>query len=157
MKKAGELLSAFFDEGLIRSAKGYSDFFSSWKSIVGDRLGAHSRIVELEKSVLLVEADHPGWIQLIQMNRSSILESIHKRFPELPVTAISIKLSSANSVVNSNSPRLSPEDRTGKEEAITAEEPPAEEKCRDPYTNISDESFKDLLRRLEQSIKKGSR
>ena len=68
MKKAGELLGSFFDQSLMRSAQAYSEFFSAWKRIVGDHLAAHSRIVELEKTVLVVEADHPGWIQLIQMN-----------------------------------------------------------------------------------------
>ncbi|MFA6507696.1 MAG: DUF721 domain-containing protein, partial [Treponemataceae bacterium] len=142
--------------GIMRTAKGYSEFFSSWKGIVGDHLSAHSRIVELDKTVLVVEADHPGWIQLIQMKRTTILESIRRQFPELTVTAISIKLrksGSADLILQKTKRPIEIADT----EKSTIVEAPGEDIIRDPYAKISDESFKDLLRRLEQSIKKGSR
>lgn len=156
MKKAGELLGSFFDDGIMRSAKGYSEFFSSWKNIVGDHIAAHSRIVELDKTVLVIEADHPGWIQLIQMKRTTILESIRRQFPDLTVTAISIKLrkSGAADIILKKSER--PVERAEIEPPAIIEEP-GDDIIRDPYAKISDESFKQLLKRLEQSIKKGSR
>lgn len=156
MRKAGELLGAFFDEGLMRSAKGYSEFFSSWNRIVGDHLSAHSRIVELDKTVLVVEADHPGWIQLIQMKRTTILDSIRAQFPDLTVTAISIKLrkSGASGLTQPKEKRVEAATPM-KESAAPATED--EDKVRDPYSKISDDSFKEILRRLENSIKKGCR
>lgn len=160
MKKAGELLGSFFDQSLMRSAQAYSEFFSAWKRIVGDHLAAHSRIVELEKTVLVVEADHPGWIQLIQMKRSSILESIRAQFPDLTVTAISIKLKKEGGVPARDArtertvERTPPEEST---EAAGASEAEPQAGRGDPYSAISDESFKDVLKRLEESIKKASR
>lgn len=148
MKKAGDLLGSFFDTGLMRSAQAYSEFFSAWKRIVGDHLAAHSRIVELEKTVLVIEADHPGWIQLIQMKRTAILDAIRTQFPELTISALSIKLKKEGSFVA---------ERRAVERPIERAEPEPEKAAGDPYASISDESFKDVLKRLEESIKKASR
>jgi len=155
MKKAGDLLGAFFDEGLVHTAKGYSSFFASWKRVVGDRLAAHSRIIELEGSMLVIEADHPGWVQLIQMKRNEILETVRRQFPELPVTAISIKLSKdkpAEKIQRLQRP-IGVESPAANSEKTDEETEPNV----DPYEKIKDESFKDLLKRLEKSIKSGSR
>ena len=32
----------------------------------GRNLATHSRVVDFKNGILLVEADHPGWIQLLQ-------------------------------------------------------------------------------------------
>ena len=156
MKKAGELLGSFFDRELMRSAQSYSEFFSAWKRIVGDHIAAHSRIVELEKTVLVVEADHPGWIQLIQMRRTSILDAIRGQFPDLTVTAISIKLKKNGASPTESVPNERPIEK------VAIEEPPpvlleGETASGDPYSAISDESFRDVLKRLEESIRKASR
>jgi len=156
VKKAGDLLGAFFDEGLIRSAQGYSAFFTAWKRIAGDHLAAHSRIVELEGTVLVIEADHPGWVQLIQMKRTVILETIRKQFPDLEVTAMSIKLGKDGPARELKRVRDSaPAPALPKAETEASE--PDSDKVRDPYAKISDDSFKDILRRLENSIKNSSR
>ena len=54
---------------------------------------SHSRIVELEKTVLLIEADHPGWIQLLQTKQKELLNAVRRRFPEITFTGISFRLS----------------------------------------------------------------
>ncbi len=156
MKKAGELLGTFFDDNLMRSAQAYSEFFSAWKRIVGDHLAAHSRIVELEKTVLVIEADHPGWIQLIQMKRNTILESIRGQFPELTVTALSIRLKKEGTLPSSLRRPPSPAEPV---EPSEPEAPAGDEAAAsaDPYSSISDDSFKELLKRLEKSIKSSSR
>jgi predicted nucleic acid-binding Zn ribbon protein len=93
VKKAGELLAAFFDRQTFNAAKEYSDLFSSWQSIAGETLAAHSRIRELEHSVLLVEADHPGWIQILQTKEKNLLDALRRRFPDRHITGISFRLS----------------------------------------------------------------
>ena len=93
MKTAGELLSAFFDEQMMNKAQGYSDLFSSWMSITeacgAAAAGAHSRILELERTILLVETDHPGWMQILQTKQRRLLAHIRKSFPALNIQGIS--------------------------------------------------------------------
>jgi predicted nucleic acid-binding Zn ribbon protein len=93
MKRAGELLAAFFDRQTFDAARDYSDLFSSWQSIAGDTLAAHSRIREMERSILLVEADHPGWIQILQTVEKDLLDTLRRRFPDRHITGISFRLS----------------------------------------------------------------
>ena len=169
MKKAGELLQSYFDSETMNSARTYSAFFSSWKKIVDERLAAHSRIVELEGTVLVVEADHPGWIQLIQLKRSEILNAVRKMFPDLTVTAISIKLKKDGFDTPARRPpeprETEPEtaddagsrDGGGPESPSSSGGPGAEAGSPDPYGNIRDDAFKDLLKRLESSIAERNR
>jgi hypothetical protein len=43
--------------------------------------------------VLLVEADHPGWIQILQTKQAGLLQTVQKRYPELNVRGIAFTLS----------------------------------------------------------------
>ena len=98
MKKAGDILSVFLDKETLEKAGQMGKLFSSntWSDILNScRLPqgiTHSRIAELEKTVLLVEADHPGWIQLLQTKQSDLLNAARRRFPEISFTGISFRL-----------------------------------------------------------------
>lgn len=92
VKDVGSLLRAFFDEDKIRQGSQYVEFFSSWKSIVGPREASHSRVAEIEKGILVIEAEHPGWIQLLQLRQTSILAAVQSRFPELGLRGIAFRL-----------------------------------------------------------------
>ena len=46
---------------------------------IGNNLADHSRVVDLKTGVLLVEADHPGWISLLQFYKSFIPAYIQNR------------------------------------------------------------------------------
>jgi predicted nucleic acid-binding Zn ribbon protein len=97
MKKAGDFLASLLDASLMEKAAGYSKLFTSWPAVTQEvrmpSLSGHSWIRELEKSVLLVEADHPGWIQLLQTKQSELLETLRRRFPGENITGISFRLS----------------------------------------------------------------
>jgi hypothetical protein len=93
IKDVSTLLSSFFNEDKLRRGQEYSGFFSSWPSVVGSRLAAHSRVADVEKGLLVVEADHPGWIQLLQLKQSGILEDVARRYPELGLRGIVFRLS----------------------------------------------------------------
>ena len=92
VKDIGSLLRAFFDEDKVRQGNQYVEFFSSWKSIVGPREASHSRVAEIEKGILVIEAEHPGWIQLLQLRQSAILAIVQTRFPELGLRGIAFRL-----------------------------------------------------------------
>jgi hypothetical protein len=157
MKKAGEILSVvfreIFDEKELRQAQGYSKLFSSWiwltKKYGIAAAADHSRIRELDRNILLVEADHPGWIQILQTKEHKILDDLRLQFPDLDINGISFRLS--------REPRGGNQD-DGLEEADSGdaaaplpEEAPQEEK-KSGYESIKDESLQKSLKSLEKSI-----
>jgi predicted nucleic acid-binding Zn ribbon protein len=155
MKRAGELLASFFDQQTFDAAREYSDLFLSWRSIAGEALAAHSRIRELEHSVLLVEADHPGWIQILQTREKDLLDALRRRFPDRHITGISFRLS--REPLSSLPTRAFPADRDESAGGMVSEPPAAADSAAttgDLYEKIGDEHFREALKRLEQSIKR---
>jgi len=96
MKTAGDVLSRLFDEGFEKKATGFSKFFDSWADITAKNgiasAAAHSRIKELEKGIVLIEMDHPGWKQILQTKQSKLLNDFRIRFPEMNIVGISLIL-----------------------------------------------------------------
>jgi hypothetical protein len=146
MKKAGDLLTAFFDEQLPKTARTYSGLFDTWRSIAGERIAAHSRVAEMKQNILLVEADHPGWIQILQTRKTELLSAVRRRFPSLSVSGSSFRLSRppGNPAAGSGG--------AAAEEPEPAAKDTGETSAGDPYGGIQDEQFKETLKRLEQSI-----
>jgi len=92
IKSVSELLSSFFDQDLVKRGELYSGFGRSWKTIAGSRLGEHSRPVDIHRGILIVEAEHQGWMQLLQLQEDKILEEIGRKFPDLKIRGIAFKL-----------------------------------------------------------------
>jgi hypothetical protein len=147
MKKIGELLSTFFDEDTLKKAQGYSDLFSSWRDIAGENIAAHSRIVELEKSVLRIEADHPGWIQILQIRQKSLLNRVRRKFPTLNITGISFKLN-RNPAAPARPDQDAESDNQTAEEGAEAIPEAAAEILQDLYANIKDDELRESLKRI---------
>ena len=99
MKRAGEVLSAFFDREFVKKAQETGDLFTPavWQDLLDSckllQGTSHTRIADLDNSILLVEADHPCWIQLLHANQKKLLRSVQKRFPEISLSGISFRLS----------------------------------------------------------------
>ncbi|MDR2740521.1 MAG: DUF721 domain-containing protein [Treponema sp.] len=152
MKKAGDLLATFLDERVLNIAREYSELFSSWQSIAGEKIASHSRIRDLEHSVLLVEADHSGWIQILQTKEKYLLDTLRRRFPDRNITGISFRLS------------REPPASSAKPQPVDAVPGPAARDREalvddgsytagaDPYEKITDDHFKEALKRLEEGI-----
>jgi len=102
IKSVSELLSAFFDQETVRKGELYSGFGHSWKAIAGTRLGEHSRPVDIRHGILIVETEHQGWMQLLQIQQDRILEETRKRFPDLGIGGIAFRLG------NSGTPAAAP-------------------------------------------------
>jgi len=98
MKTAGEILSVLFDEKFMKKAQDASELFSSWADITEKNgmasAGDHSRIKDLNKGVILIEVDHPGWKQILQTKQSKFLHDFRYRFPELNIEGVSFILGS---------------------------------------------------------------
>ena len=93
IKDVSSLLSSFFNADKLRQGERFAEFFASWSSLVGARLAAHSRVADIDKGLLVIEAEHPGWIQLLQLRQARILEDVVRRYPELALRGIAFKLS----------------------------------------------------------------
>ena len=104
MKKAGDVLSELFRDKFGKSFEEFNrkSIFSSWEKIIEEvwpkkeednYVAAHSKIRELEKGVLCVEADHPGWVQILGTKKTDILLAAQRQFPELEIKNINIRLS----------------------------------------------------------------
>jgi hypothetical protein len=96
MKTAGDILSALFDKRFVEKARGYSKFFDSWADITAKNgiaaAGDHSQIKDLDRGVVLIEIDHPGWKQVLQTKQSKLLNDFRIRFPTLDISGISLML-----------------------------------------------------------------
>jgi len=152
MKAVGEILSILFDKQFVEKAQGYSKLFDSWEDITAKNgiaaASAHSRIKDLDRGILLVEMDHPGWKQILQTKQSKLLNDFRLRFPEMDISGISLILGSG-----SPSGESQPEEKKGEtverrtEQSRVIEEPPAQ-----GYDAIEDEDFKEALKKLGQTV-----
>ena len=91
MKKAGEFLKEFFDNLGIPAEKSET-IYSCWEEIAGKEIAENSSVVDIKKETLFVEAEHPGWIQIINLKKAVILEKIDEKFPEKKISEIKIVL-----------------------------------------------------------------
>ena len=101
IKKAGDLLSSLLNENFnpqtLKNARITAGLFTSWSDMTKDAgisaAGDHCRIRDLERGVLFIEADHPGWVQILQTKQDFLLKSFQKKFPQLHIQGISFCLS----------------------------------------------------------------
>jgi hypothetical protein len=168
MKKAGDLLSSFFDKELLKTAQGYSVLFSSWSDLIneqfglklGDRITGHSRIRELEKFILQIETDHPGWIQILQTRQNQLLAAVRRRFPSLNIRGLSFRLNRDGEIPGSETVETEVPDRDPQNPVAPGPvvgKVPADVGSGDQYEKIRDPEFKNVLKRLEQSITQNNR
>ena len=155
MKRVGDVLSAIFDEDLMKKAKGYSALFSCWQDLTeknGIAAAAdHSWIKSLERGLVWIEVDHPGWKQILQTKESKLLSDFRYRFPDMDISGISIMLSRTGSRSGAGT-----ESETAAESPMPEKYPLPEEPQSAPtaegYNAIKGEALKEVLMRLEKSI-----
>ena len=157
MKTAGSILSALFDDQFVDKAHKYSKLFNSWEDITAKNgiaaAAANSRIRDLEKGILLIETDHPGWKQILQTKQSQLLDDYRSRFPDLDISGISL-------ILGRYEPQL---DRQAPEEKPAPNEKPAGKRPAEPagteinYDAIKDDEFREQLIRLGQIIAEDER
>jgi hypothetical protein len=154
MRRIGDVLSTILDEDTLTKAREYSAFFSCWKDLTeknGIAAAAdHSWIKNMERGIVWIEVDHPGWKQMLQTKESKLLSDFRRRFPEMDISGISIML-------------CRPGTRPQRADSDTvAESAPSEEYPLPPVADpipagggfdaIKEGPLKDALMRLEQSI-----
>ena len=58
----------------------------------GQKLADHSRVIDLKNGILLVEADHPGWISFLQMHQKFIIRGMNMKDPNLKISTLAFRL-----------------------------------------------------------------
>ena len=166
MKTAGDILSVLFDERFVKKAQGYSKFFDSWTDITAKNgiaaAADYSRIKDLDRGIVLIEMDHPGWKQILQTKQTKLLNDFRYRFPELDISGISLMLGSGK---QPNDPRVEKETETAEEptaQTAAVEEQPEQfavtesavqdEPALSGYDAIKDEEFREKLMALGKAL-----
>jgi hypothetical protein len=155
MDKADDILKAFFSFYNLGGGEKYVALFSSWRKMAGDNIAAHSRIIDLRKGALVVEVDHPGWVQMLQMKREEILKNLAAEYPDLGIRMMHTKLAKEG--------RFSPPSREGEgpQNEPAAARTPAPDSGETPELSrekasleaVRDVELKNILARLEKSLK----
>ncbi len=153
MRKADDLLQQFLDRIGRSDGAPYVGLFRGWRQIVGDRIADHAEPVDIRGSALVVEADHPGWVQMVMMSQARILRQLKTRYPELTITALHIRVAGDRAAVQSNAGRGS--DAGGDEDLDQGPPPPpmppsADE--RQALERIDDSDLRGTLDRLRKAL-----
>lgn len=145
-RKASEVVTALFN-GFDASGMGRAQaFFRSWRELVGEKIAAHSRIVDVDRGAVIVEVDHPGWSQQLQFRKAAVLTTLARSYPELNIKTLVIRV-----VTECDIPYKRPEVAVGEGVARVQEEKQPDV----PVNDSLDDPLKDVLARLKESIKKG--
>ena len=91
MDKVGDIYKEFFSH-LLKEKENEVSIFSSWQRIAGDDIASHSRVADIRRGALIVEVDHPGWMQMLQIKSSEILQRLSAKYPNLGIRMLQGKL-----------------------------------------------------------------
>jgi hypothetical protein len=159
MRKAGDVLASLFyekfDPAFLKKARKTAGLFSSWEAITAEAAiaaaASHSRISELERGILLIEVEHPGWRQILQAEQDKLLHAAQRRYPELEIRGIAFRLSRDPQGFSVIAEALPPE--------MPVAEPPdpdpaAPEPASSQTDSSEDDAYNELKKRFEESIKR---
>lgn len=90
MKKAGDLVRELMNS--ITDNSKYLGIFKEWNGIVGQDIAAHAKIRDIEQGYIIIEVDHPGWMQRLQMKERKMLKKIQEKYAELEIKGIKLFL-----------------------------------------------------------------
>lgn len=144
-KKASDVISSLFAGFDVNGMQQSNSFVKSWKEIVGDQIAAHSTVIDVDRGVVVIEVDHPGWSQQILFKKKHIIYGLSRSYPDLHIKNVIMRV-----VSNCKTPYVKQDTQIGA--GLTHIE--------DNTPDISipenmNEDLKAVLERLKKSIKKG--
>jgi predicted nucleic acid-binding Zn ribbon protein len=92
VKKLGDVLRDYLREKGWLEGNPYQPLFDSWADLAGEALSRHTRLVDVHDGILVVEVDHPGWMQMIQLRRESLLEAARRTAPLASITGMRVRV-----------------------------------------------------------------
>lgn len=84
----GSILDSVLESSGLRRRVEERDLLGTWPEMVGERIAAHSRAVDLQDGVLQVDADHAAWRQELTLLFPEILHRYRARFGDDAVKEI---------------------------------------------------------------------
>lgn len=135
MKEIGDVLKVVL-EGF---EKGGNPLTIDWSFITGPELSQHSRLIDVDPNSLTIEVSHSGWKQLLMTEKTSILERLHKYYPDYSgIKRINIKIKDDRNNVSS---KIKPKKEETTEEKIDLTE---------SINQISNAEFREYLKKLHK-------
>ena len=149
MRKVDDLLQQFLDRIGQSDGAPYVGLFRGWREIVGNRIADHAEPVDIRGSALIVEADHPGWVQMVMMSQARILRQLKRRYPQLGITGMHIRVAGDRAAAGADTGG-DPEEAAAPP-AVPPVPPSADET--EALERIPDSDLRDGLERLRQSLR----
>jgi hypothetical protein len=150
------LISTIFDERFVEKTRGYSKLFDCWEDLMVKNgiasAAGHSWIKSVEKGLVWIEVDHPGWKQILQTKESKLLHDFKYRFPDMGISGISIFLCKTGNREERGEQGTGNREQGTERREKSASVSPAVETGGDKYSDIKDEALRALLDRLEKRI-----
>ncbi len=95
---AAQMITKIFSNVEAGSLEKGNQIINTWRKTVesvkpdGNKLAAHSKIIDLKNEILLIETDHPGWIQLFKMHEKYILNGLKKLNKNIEIKSLAFRL-----------------------------------------------------------------
>lgn len=149
-RKASDVLNALFSGFNSEGMRQSNEFIRGWKEAVGEKIAAHSKVIDVDRGVLVIDVDHPGWNQQLQYVKKRVIASISRSFPELGINSIAVRVKTVCAT-----PYARQEGPPGKGLKRVVEKDETENVADASVNENLDPELKDLFMRLRESIKKG--
>jgi hypothetical protein len=169
MKKASRIVEALFRDKRIDDADTYFSLFGSWRDIAGPDLADHCDLVDIRNNTAVIAVDHPGWMQLFQMEKNRILKTLKKKYPSLSLVSVHVYLVSAEEMSAYKERKISGAVQPPNAQKTKVTDEVTEEAAKkqtaaatdsdspgDSLSGIQDPELKQILKRLGNAIDKRS-
>jgi len=112
----------------------------------------------VKRGAVLVEVDHPGWLQMLQLKKSQLLKNIRKRYPELEIRDIRCFLQRETKPETESREGGIKADLSGSSDQTENERATGVSESGKEGNNSKEyQEFKDLLERLKKKAEDSSR
>ena len=81
-KSVGEVLKKALEKWELGPTLRRYEVAGAWEAIAGPSIAAKSRATGVQGDGLLVEVDHPAWVQELNLLKGRLLQKIAKEFPK---------------------------------------------------------------------------
>lgn len=107
---ASEMISKVFSNIEASDLENANKISTIWKKVVrgikntrdehyGDKIASHSDVVDFRNGQLLIETDHSGWIQAMQLYSKFIVRGMNMNMPDFKVESLVFRLKGNNSTL----------------------------------------------------------
>lgn len=110
----------------------------------GEKLANSSRVIDLKNGVLLVETDHPGWIQYLNFHKKFIIKGIKMAIPEIKISSLAFRVAGADVNLSEAYEKSLNYNRKKMEQKIDAQEEAAKKYINKANKDNSDDNKSEL-------------